>query len=288
MPLTDSFNGLYVAVPHLSCGIQVIIMNIFKRELRANRKALIIWSACLFLLVLSGMGKYTAYSSGSGSEVFDKMPFSLKALLGIGSFDVTTISGFFAFLFPYIELTAAIHAVLLGSGIIAKEERDKTTEFLMVKPVSRTAIITSKLSAALINVLIVNIVSLLSSLLMIAAYNTGENINGEIITFFVSMLFVQLFFLTLGALLSALMKNPKASGSLAAGILFGAYIVSKITDLTDKVNAINILSPFKYFDFVKIVNGDGLNFIIIILTVLITVVFSALSYVFYLRRDLRV
>lgn len=263
-------------------------MNIFMRELKANRKALIIWSVCLFLLVLSGMGKYTAYSSGNGNEIFEKMPFTLRALLGFGSFDVTTISGFFAFLFPYIELTAGIHAVLLGSGIIAKEERDKTTEFLMIKPVSRTVIITAKLLAAAVNVLVVNVVSLITSLVMVAAYNTGESMNGELLSFFISMLLVQLIFLALGALLAALMKKPKASGSLAVAILFGAYFVSKITDLTDRVNAINILSPFKYFDFVKIVNGDGLDLIIVCLTLLATVVFSALSYYFYLRRDLRV
>mgnify|MGYP000882743856 CR=1 FL=1 len=65
----------------------------------------------MFLLVVSGMSKYTAYSSsGTNNEVFNKMPHTMKAILGIGSFDVTTISGFFALMFLYIELTAAIHA----------------------------------------------------------------------------------------------------------------------------------------------------------------------------------
>ena len=73
-------------------------MNIFLRELKANRKALIIWSVCMVLFVLSGMSKYTAYSAGGASaDLFAKMPFSLKALLGIGSFDVSTMPGFFAF-----------------------------------------------------------------------------------------------------------------------------------------------------------------------------------------------
>ncbi|HEX2927464.1 MAG TPA: ABC transporter, partial [Ruminiclostridium sp.] len=50
-------------------------MNIFIRELKANRKALIIWSVCMFLFVLSGMAKYTAYSSGGATgDVFEKMP----------------------------------------------------------------------------------------------------------------------------------------------------------------------------------------------------------------------
>jgi ABC-2 type transport system permease protein len=261
-------------------------MNIFLRELKANRKALIIWSICMFLFVLSGMAKYTAYSSGANNEVFDKMPKALKAMLGIGSFDPTTMSGFFAFLFPYIALTTTIHAALMGSGIIAKEERDKTTEFLMVKPVSRNTIITSKLLVALVNVIIINLVTLFSSLVMVAAYNKGKDITGEVVMFLLSMFIIQLIFLSLGAFLSALMKNPKLSGSVATGILLGAYVISKITDLTDRFNALNVLSPFKYFNYQDIVNGMGLSLGIVILSLLLSAVFSFSTYFFYTKRDL--
>lgn len=263
-------------------------MNIFLRELKANRKALVIWSACMILFVLSGMGKYTAYSSGASNEVFEKMPYTMKALLGFGSFDVTTISGFFAFLFPYLALATAIHAALIGSSIIAKEERDKTTEFLMVKPVPRKAIITSKFLAALLNVAVVNLVTLASSITMVGAYNKGKDISGEIEIFLLSMFIVQLIFLSLGALLSAIMKNPKASGSLASGILFGSYVISKVTDLTDRVNALNLFSPFKYFSYQSIVNGEGLSLGIVILSLALAAAFSSLTYFFYIRRDLRV
>jgi ABC-2 type transport system permease protein len=264
------------------------LMNIFLRELKANLRALIIWSVCMFLTVLSGMGKYTAYSSGGNSEVFDKMPHTMKALLGFGSFDVTTISGFFALLFVYMALIAAIHAVLLGSGIIAKEERDKTTEFLIVKPVRRTTIITSKLLAALFNVIIINLVTLASSIAMIGVYNKGKDISGVIVTFFLSMFIIQLIFLTLGAMLSALMKNPKASGALAVGILMISYIISKVTDLTDKVNALNIFSPFKYFSYESMLRGDGLSLAISLLSLVLAAAFLALTYTFYLKRDLKV
>ncbi|PJI08005.1 MULTISPECIES: ABC transporter permease subunit [Clostridium] len=263
-------------------------MNVFLRELKANRKALIIWSLCMFLLVVSGMSKYTVYSSGNSNELFNKMPYSLKALFGIGSFDVSKMSGFFAFLFPYIEITAAIHAVLLGSGIIAKEERDKTTEFLMVKPISLNTILTSKLLAAFVNVLVLNIVTLISSIVMVNAYNKGKDISSEIMMFILSMLIVQLIFLSLGALLSVFIKNSKASGSAAAGILFGSFMISKITDFTDKINAINILSPFKYFSYQDIVNGNGISAGVSIISLVLIAIFSILTYFFYRKRDFNV
>jgi len=264
-------------------------LNIFLRELRANRKALIIWSACMFLLVLSGMAKYAAYSSGGQSAaIFNDMPYSVKALLGMGSFDLTTMSGYFAMLFLYIELAVAIHAALLGAGIIAKEERDKTSEFLMIKPVSRNAVITAKLLAAFVNVAIVNIVTLIASVSMVSAYNKGNDITGEIILFMLSMFIVQLIFLSLGAASAAFMKKPKSAGSAAIGLLVMALIFAKITDLTDRLNFLNIFSPFKYFSYANIVNGKGLEVTIVILSLLLVAVLSFSAYFFYPKRDLMV
>lgn len=263
-------------------------MNLFLREIKANRKSMVIWSVCMFLFVLCGMAKYTAYSSGANSDIFSKMPFTLKALLGMGSFDVTKINGYFAVLFPYLELTAAIHAVFLGSGIISKEERDKTSEFLMVKPISRTAIVTSKLLAALVNIVVVNLVTLFSSIIIVSYYNKGNDITNEIVMFNLSMFIIQLIFLSIGAFISSFIKNPKSSSSLSTGILFAAYLISKITDLTDRVNFINVLSPFKYFSYQDIVNGNGLSIVIVILSVLLTVVLSSSVYFFYIKRDMNI
>lgn len=264
-------------------------MNIFIRELKANRKALIIWSVCMIVFVASGMMKFTAYSEGgASSDVFAKLPYSIKALFGMGSFDITKAAGFFAFLFLYIELTVAIHAVLLGAGIIAKEESDKTTEFLMIKPVSRGNIITSKLLAALFNVVVINIVTLITSILMVASYNKGKDVTGEIAMFMLSMFIVQLIFLSLGAVIAAFLKNPKASGALGIGILLIAFVVCEITNLTNKIDFINILSPFKYFSYGDMVTGKGINIVITLLALVLIGVFTFATHFFYKKRDLNI
>lgn len=262
-------------------------MNVFIRELKANMKALIIWSICMILLVASGMAKYSAYTAGGqNSKIFIDLPRTVKALLGMGSFDVTTMSGYFAMLFLYIELAVAIHAVLLGSGIIAKEERDMTAEFLMVKPVSRSVIITAKFLSALLNIVIVNAVTFASSILFVAAYNKGKSISHEITIFMLSMFIVQLIFTSLGAAVSAFVRKPKASGSISTGILLSSFVISKITDLNDKLGPLNLLSPFKYFSYADMAAGKSLNLLISALSLLLTAVFVILTYVLYRRRDL--
>ncbi len=264
-------------------------MNLFLRELKANRKSLLIWCACMVLGVLSGMAKYTAYSSGGASnQALKDIPQSIKALLGMGSFDVTTMNGYFALLFLYIAVAAAIHAALLGSGIIAKEERDKTTEFLIVKPISRSSVVTSKLLAALVNIVILNIVTFVSSIVMVAVYNKGGDISSEVTVFLLSLLIIQLIFLSLGAFVSSLLKNPKKAGAIAAGMVMGAYVITEITNLNDRLNLLNILSPFKYFNANDIISGSGLNPEALAASLLLIVIFFALSYFSYNRRDLKV
>jgi ABC-2 type transport system permease protein len=158
----------------------------------------------------------------------------------------------------------------------------------MAKPVSRFTVITAKLLAALFNVIVVNIVTLLSSITMVSAYNKGESITGEIIIFMVNMLLIQLIFLSLGTLLASIVRKPKLSGSIGTSILLAGYVISKVTDLNDKVSFLNIFSPFKYFDMVPIVNGKGLNPFIAAMSILLTAVFAAATYFYYRRRDLNV
>ena len=264
-------------------------MNVFIRECKANKKALIIWSVCMFMLVMSGMGKYTAYASGAaGADIFDTLPHTMKVIIGFGDFDVTTMSGFYALLFPYIQLTVAIHAVLLGSSIIAKEERDKTTEFLMAKPISRKVILTSKLLVALINIVIINIVCVLSSFAIVSTFDAAEDITKEIVLLHATMFLIQLIYLSLGAVIAATMPKSKRSGTVGVNILLAGYVISKITGLVEELKVLNLFAPLNYFSLERAVIQGEVSMVITLLTIALTAVFVIITYYFYQRRDMNV
>lgn len=264
-------------------------MNIFLRELKAGRKALVIWCVCMVLGVLSGMFKYTAYSGdAAGSRALMALPYSLRALLGMGASDPTTMGGYFAMLYFYLAIAAAIFAALLGSGATSSEERGKTAEFLLAKPVSRTVVVTAKLTAALTQTVIFNLITLLSCVWAVDAYNKGKSITGEIVVFMLAMLIVQFIFLSLGALVGAAAKKPAKAGAAASAIVMGAFLVTEITNLNEKLGFLNVLSPFHYFDVTRVLNGRGLNPAIVILSLLLAAVFTALTFVFYKKRDVQV
>lgn len=265
-------------------------MNVFLREMKANLKSLIIWSVSIFLMIVMGMVKFQGYQTSGQSitNVIADMPGSLKVILGFGSLDVSKLSGFYAMLFLYILLMTTIHAAMLGAGIISKEERDKTTEFLMLKPVSRSSIITSKLMAALLNIILVNIVTLISSIVVVKGYSNGESLTSEIVKLMVSMLFLQLIFMSIGSGLAAMRRDSKASPSLAAGVLMLTYIVAKAIDINSSLDILKYLTPFKYFEVEDVLFGKGFDPVFIILSIVITAALTASTYVFYNKRDLTI
>lgn len=265
-------------------------MNIFKREMRANRKALIIWCIGVFLMIASSMAKYAGLSA-SGQSINDllaQMPQSLKTIMGMGTFDLSTATGYYGVIFSYLAMMATIHAAMLGANIISKEERDKTAEFLFLKPISRNKIITSKLLASLINLLIFNLVTLVSSILLVQRYSKGEAVRGVIVRLMVGMLVLQLIFLFIGTAIAAISKHPKTAASMATGILLLTFMVSNAIDLNSRMENLKYLTPFKYFDAKNLMSTRGFEPIYFILSVVIISVLFLATYVFYKRRDLNV
>ncbi len=60
----------------------------------------------------------------------------------------------------------AVHSLLDSSVLqLSKEEKDQTAEFLLTHPVSRRRIITEKLTAVLVQIVVMNVIILSLSLL---------------------------------------------------------------------------------------------------------------------------
>lgn len=265
-------------------------MNIFLKEMKSHRKSLVFWNIGVFLMVASGMVKYESLASSGQpmNEMLAGMPKSMLAVMGIGDFDISTPTGYYGLLFIYLLLMATIHAAMLGATIIAKEERDKTTEFLFVKPVSRTSIITAKLTAAFCNIVILNIVTFVSSLILVGKYTKGEVVTGDIAITMAGMFLLQLLFMVVGSSLAAVKRKSKAAASLATGILLLTYVISVAIDLNENIEGLKYLTPFKYFEAKNVMFGGGFEMVYVILSLVMIGAFLAITYLFYQKRDLNV
>lgn len=262
-------------------------MNIFWREMKTFRKSMIFWSLGLIFLVASGMNKYQATAAnGQINDLMAEMPKSLQVIMGAGALDLSKASGYFGILVLYFFLMATIHAAMLGATIIAKEERDKTSEFLFVKPLSRHQIITWKLLSALVNILIFNLVSWISSMFIVGAYSKGEAVNGDITIVMLGMFILQLLFLVIGTSIAAVYKNAKKAASLATGIMLFTFILSIAIDFNDKLEFLKYVTPFKYYEAKNIMYGGGFDTVYVLISAVVIVGLTVVTYVSFQKRDL--
>ncbi len=244
----------------------------------------------MFFMVVGGMGKYATFSA-SGQSINDLMasiPDSIKAILGFGNFDLSKASGFYGMLYLYLVVMSTIHASMLGANILSKEERDHTTEFLMVKPASRTRIITAKLLASLVNIVILNLVTFVSSLAIIGQYSNGESITNEIMVLMAGMFILQMMFLVIGTSIASASRNPAVPASVATTLLLFAFILSVVVDINKEVSWLRYLTPFKYFDAQTLVTGGALDPLFVGLSILIIAVLVFATFGAYKKRDLKI
>lgn len=266
-------------------------MNLFWREMKASRKSLIIWVVGIVAMVGAGMGKFAGLS-GSGeamSALMSDLPEGLQAVMGLGGLDISTVTGYYGMLYLYLIIMGAVHASMLGANALAKEERDKTAEFLLVKPISRMKILLIKLAAVVMQTIIFNVVMTGSSIAFVAPYADGgaSAVVGDIVRLMLGMLLVQLLFASVGMAIAASGRNPKRAGALSAGIMLLTFFLSVAIDLSGGIDALSFLTPYKYFAATDVLS-DGLNPTYIALSIGIMLAAVAITITGYRRRDMRV
>lgn len=265
-------------------------MNIFLRELKAYRKNLLYWSLGMIFLVGSGMAKYGAYQ-GNGNSINDLMaqfPKSIQVIFGMDGFDLSKASGYFGVLFLYIALTATIHAVLLGTDLISKEERDKTAEFLLTKPISRQKIVSAKLWVGLFNLIVLNLITLGSSIYFVNYFNKGGSITNDIKLLLGGLFFLQLIYFLAGTAIAASNKKPKMAASIATATLLVTFAISFIINLSDKLDALKYLTPFRYFEAKDMLSKGGFEPVYVLISIVIILVLVWRTYTKFAERDLSI
>lgn len=266
-------------------------MNLYLRELNRNKKGLIIWSLIIVGLVVMVMAIYP--SIAEESEIYEKMlesmPKAFSAMLGLNELSMSDIFGFHAVEgFLMVTLMGSIYAMILASGILSKEEGDKTVEFLLSKPISRREVITSKLLCYLTNVLILNIVV---SVVLFISFKAVSQESFDMKTFILiclAPLFLHLVFSAIGFLISVFITKSKKVLPVSLGVVLLTYFFGLFSELSDKIEFLKYLSPFKYFEAKDIILNNEIDLKNIIFMIVVNVICIGLAYTIYERKDITV
>ena len=262
-------------------------MRIYFRELKANFKSLLIYIGIAAFFVVVGFSKFSAYAENPELiAVLDTMPPALLETFNMSAFNLTTVVGFFGVMYAFMGLILGIAAVMWGSDIISKEERDKTVEFALTLPVKRSTVITAKTGAALTNCIILAIATWGMNWVSAGTYNPDQEFYTFLSQGMVALLLLQVIFLAIGIFLGAAMKQHKRAGSMAISILLGTYFISVIAGLNKDWEFLKYFTPFKYFDPSLILHESRIETVYLWLSLGIVAVSLFGAYLAYSKRDL--
>tara|TARA_B100001758_G_C18238403_1_gene519175 strand:- start:356 stop:892 length:537 start_codon:yes stop_codon:yes gene_type:complete len=143
----------------------------------------------------------------------------------------------------------SIYACSCGANIISKEEREKTSEFLFSKPISRKSIFISKTLSLLTLIILIFALQTSASLLGVFFFDNGT-IDWNIFFYmhFNGLVLIS-FFGALGLLISLLSKPKKNFMGIVVGIIFTCYFLHAISKSLEDVEWIGLFSPFHYLNF---------------------------------------
>ncbi|WP_066503178.1 ABC transporter permease subunit [Abyssisolibacter fermentans] len=261
-------------------------MNIFKYEFKSYLKENIIWTVSLILCLLLFLSIYPSFSSEAEKleRLLNNFPETFKKAFGFNNLTFSSINSFYSMIFMYIKLIGAIFAMKLGLDIMSKEIREKTVEFLVVKPVNRKQIITPKFLAVLTHVIIMNVIYLICALLLVQIFKKVEFDFKTFLLISLSLFFIQIFFLTFGILIGTIVKKIKSVLPITMGVVFGFYIIQLLNNtLQDK--KLSYISPFGYFDPDSIMLEIAYKTNYLILNFILAMVFICFAYIRYQKKD---
>lgn len=262
-------------------------MNIYKHEFRIGFKSMLTWSIAIIAIIFLMMSIFSSFAADAQlmEETLASFPPEFLAAFGMTDLNMASLLGFYSFIFVFVQICLAIQAANCGFSLVSVEERELTADFLLAKPVGRTQIMTRKLLSALTALTITNVVVWITSLAAISVYRDGRAYDaGALVLLLLSIALFQLFFLGVGMVISLLVKRVRNVTPFSMGLVFGLYVLNAFGNMLGE-DTFELLSPFRHFE-PNYITSNGTYDPLVLLSIGITLVSIAGSYLLYRRRDI--
>lgn len=271
-------------------------MNVIKFELKKNMKSILIWAVVTSGILAVFMSMFPTMESMDMMDIMmtkmDALPPAMLEMFNISTaMDFSNIVDYFAYSFQYILMAICIYGGILGTSALSREENEGTIEFLYSKPITRTSIVLKKLIVSVISLFILITIIGIVSFGFVFVFTSGESkqidILMEIKTVLVGSFIASLIFMSVGFLISVLLKDNKSPIQIGLGMFFGTYVLGIVSKLNDDFEFLKYLSPYDKYTPSEIV-ASGLDMTYLAISMVVIIISLALTFVLYKKRDFRV
>jgi ABC-2 type transport system permease protein len=264
--------------------------NLFLKELRRNAFSLMIWMIIITCLIVLTMSVYRTFIENQSkiAGMLSIIPKGALQFKGISNFkDLLSVLGFYSVNnVIYMMVLGSIFAIVLSSNILLKEEYDKTAEYLLTRPITRSGIFLSKLAVIFLNIFILNFVTALAGYICMEIVKNGPFSIKAFLILTVYTLLLNILFGAIGLFLSTLVKRAKPITTLCIGLVLIFYFIFTVSKITEGASDLGYLSPFRFASVDAINPAYTLEIWHLVYFIGISVLLTGLSFRIYRRKDI--
>ncbi|MGL4382508.1 MAG: hypothetical protein ACRCTA_02200 [Bacilli bacterium] len=216
-----------------------------KWEIKLHLKKSIIYTIVTLTFVMMSFIKYTTFNNDMLSEIINAMPRSLQIILGFANYQVTNpLLSYLNMVYYYAGIIISLYSINLAYSLKNSDYLLKIIDFTYTRPRPYHKIKQAKYYAGLINIILINLILMISTLIIIITYQ--GNINDLMCN--VTLLLSSILIYTLSFLITK------------QNIMYLIYLSSFIINLgvsfsmIPYLNIINLTNYFTKVDMMFILN----------------------------------
>lgn len=277
---------------------------IFNMEFKSNIGKMISWAIVLIILLGLMLAFYPFLADSQMSSllnsVVENFSESTRKILGFyEGIDTTNISDFLSLIYHYLAFLILIFAMQLGANSLAKEQSSGNIEYIYSNPISKSEIVTSKISANILIYIIFLIIMALATCglsILLTSINIGSvdlpavssyEILQAVVKIFVGLLGSGLVFMSIGYFFSSMSRSSTQQDAVSALFVFLIYLVTVIGMTIGGVfgNVVNFFPnvAFAPYSFVS----ANINFVTVAVNLGIFILMIVLTYAIYSNKELK-
>ncbi len=261
---------------------------IFRYEFKSRLPSVLTWAASASLVILIYAAIFPSFAKDAAilNRTMANFPAAFRAAFGIGEQDLSSVLGYFSFMYLFLQLILAVQAANYGIGLVSTEERELTADFLLTRPVTRFQIITSKLLAVLANLALTHLIVWLASFFFLNLFRGEKTFEPTtLLMLLAGLMGFQLFFLSVGLFITLLLKRVRSVTPYSLTLAFGMYALAGFSDMQGD-SLLEKLTPFKHFNPNVVVSQGHFDGALVSISAIAVILSIVGSYWLYARRDI--
>jgi len=260
-------------------------LALFKREMKANNKLLVIFMYILTLYIVMMVYMFNPESGTGWDDIIKLMPGIMKAA-GFTAAGNTLIGALATGLYGMIVLMVpVVFSIILGNKLVAGYVDRGSMAYLLATPNKRVKIALTQALCMWVSIGILITYVTVAIIISSAIMHPGMLDIRKLVLMNVVIYFLHIAIGGICFFASCISNDTKRSFAIGAGIPVTFFLIQMLANLGDKLENLKYLTIFTLFNTSDIIAGKSVVFPILILVAVAIVLYGIGIYIFS-KRDL--